>query len=163
MYVSPISTRLVRGKSTPAIRAMIYPCLCLCFWFGQITRTTPCRRTILHLSQIRLTDALTFIASSQCALDSDRAGSIPRSLHPPRAASRSSCPCLTPGAPPLRARLPPPPDTAPSAEPRAPCRSRGDRSFRRGGGVLSRRQHLRALIGHRHGVLEVRRQAAVLR
>jgi hypothetical protein len=34
----------------------------LCFWFEQITRTTPRRRTILHLSQIRFTDALTFIA-----------------------------------------------------------------------------------------------------
>jgi hypothetical protein len=34
----------------------------LCFWFVQITRTTPWRRTILHLSHIRLTDALTFIA-----------------------------------------------------------------------------------------------------
>jgi hypothetical protein len=36
----------------------------LCFWFEQITRTTPCRRTILHLTQILLTDALTFIAVS---------------------------------------------------------------------------------------------------
>jgi hypothetical protein len=33
----------------------------LCFWFEQITRTTPRRLTILHLSQIRLTDALTFM------------------------------------------------------------------------------------------------------
>ena len=30
----------------------------------QITRTTPRRRTILHLSQIRLTDALTFMTES---------------------------------------------------------------------------------------------------
>jgi len=29
----------------------------------QITRTTPRRRTILHLSQIRLTDARTFTTS----------------------------------------------------------------------------------------------------
>jgi small subunit ribosomal protein S13 len=36
----------------------------LCFWFVQITRTTPRRRTILHLSQIRFTDALTFIFGS---------------------------------------------------------------------------------------------------
>jgi len=38
-----------------------YPCLCLCFEFSQITRTTPLRCTILHLSQIFFTDALTFI------------------------------------------------------------------------------------------------------
>ena len=42
-----------------------YPCRCLCFEFVQITRTTPRRRTILHLSQIRFTDALTFIAMSR--------------------------------------------------------------------------------------------------
>src|SRR5436189_901236 len=66
MYVKPISTRLVRGRSTPAILAIIqsYPWRCLCFWLLQITRTTPRRRTILHLSQIRLTDARTFIRSS---------------------------------------------------------------------------------------------------
>src|SRR5258706_1884439 len=44
----------------PAIRAIPYPCLCLCFWFEQITNTTPWRRTILHFTQIFLTDDLTF-------------------------------------------------------------------------------------------------------
>src|SRR6266849_8360257 len=38
-----------------------YPCRCLCLEFSQITRTTPLRWMILHLSQIFLTDALTFI------------------------------------------------------------------------------------------------------
>jgi len=37
-----------------------YPCLCLCFGFSQMTRTTRFRFTILHLSQIFLTEALTF-------------------------------------------------------------------------------------------------------
>src|SRR5438270_6829905 len=54
---------LVRGRSTPEVRAIDYPCLCLCFEFSQITRTTPLRCTILHLSQIFFTDALTFIIS----------------------------------------------------------------------------------------------------
>jgi hypothetical protein len=37
----------------------------LCFWFGQITLTTPRRRTILHLAHTFFTDALTFIARSR--------------------------------------------------------------------------------------------------
>jgi hypothetical protein len=44
----------------------IYPCLCLCFEFSQITRTTPLRCTILHLSQIFFTDALTFMFPALC-------------------------------------------------------------------------------------------------
>src|SRR6266542_3307912 len=64
MYVKPISTLLLSGRSTPAMRAMSYPCLCLCLGIEQITRTTPLRCTILHLTQIFLTDALTFMALS---------------------------------------------------------------------------------------------------
>jgi hypothetical protein len=41
---------------------VVYPCRCL--WRGLLhtTNTTPRRRTTLHLSQIRLTLALTFMA-----------------------------------------------------------------------------------------------------
>jgi len=53
------------GKSTPAIRAKVfpplYPCLCLCRLFSQITLTTPFLRTILHLLHIFFMDGLTFM------------------------------------------------------------------------------------------------------
>src|SRR5438132_494657 len=83
---NPISARLFGGRSTPATRAiyslsnnsdddsipsqsqignwqseMIYPCRCLCFGLTQITRTTPFRWMILHLSHIFFTEARTFI------------------------------------------------------------------------------------------------------
>src|SRR6185436_17218501 len=51
----------VRRKIDSCYTCHGYPCLCLCFVFTQITRTTRLRCTILHLSQIFLTDALTFI------------------------------------------------------------------------------------------------------
>src|SRR5262245_35277039 len=69
----------------PAIRAMCYPCLCLCFAFVQMTRTTPRRRTTLHLSQIRFTDALTFmmsVPSGLCLSDYPAARAVScRQLH----------------------------------------------------------------------------------
>src|SRR5699024_8276880 len=40
------------------------PCRCLCRPLVQITLTCPCRRTIWHLSQIRLTLGLTFTSAA---------------------------------------------------------------------------------------------------
>src|SRR4051794_1226912 len=53
--------------STPAIRAIAYPCRCLCLGLVQMTMTVPCRRMTLQLSQRALTEALTFTGSS-CAV-----------------------------------------------------------------------------------------------
>ena len=55
------------------MRAMSrYPCLCLCFGLVQMTRTTPRRRTILHLLHIRLTDVRTFHAVLSPWIDAAR-------------------------------------------------------------------------------------------
>src|SRR5437899_7419523 len=50
--------------STPAMRAIDYPCRCLCFGLVQMTITVPWRRMTLQLSQRALTEALTFNGSS---------------------------------------------------------------------------------------------------
>src|SRR6185369_4665839 len=50
--------------STPAIRAIGYPCRCLCLGLVQMTITVPWRRMTLQLSQRALTEALTFNVSS---------------------------------------------------------------------------------------------------
>src|SRR5215208_5933407 len=50
--------------STPAIRAIGYPCRCLCLGLVQMTITVPWRRMTLQLSQRALTEALTFNGSS---------------------------------------------------------------------------------------------------
>src|SRR6267154_2907214 len=55
-----------------AIVLLCYPWRCLCLELTQITRTTPLRWMTLHLSQIFLTDALTFIISSQFSVVSSQ-------------------------------------------------------------------------------------------
>src|SRR6266540_6593977 len=64
MYRRATSTRLSRGRSTPAIRAIprsSYPCRCLWRGFEQITMTRPWRRISLHFSHILFTDGRTFM------------------------------------------------------------------------------------------------------
>jgi hypothetical protein len=41
MYVRATSTRFSRGMSLPAMRAINYPCRCLCFGLVQMTITVP--------------------------------------------------------------------------------------------------------------------------
>src|SRR5688500_14309928 len=94
---------------------MSYPCLCLCFAFVQMTRTTPRRRTTLHLSQIRLTDALTFITSPLFVHDSDRWPSTPLSPDRRRSPARNSVPPDSPDARSRCAVLPAPPEPDGSA------------------------------------------------
>ncbi|CRF52785.1 FIG00712803: hypothetical protein [Helicobacter ailurogastricus] len=46
------------------MRAIVYPCLCLCLGVTQITRITPRLLMTLHLSHIFFTEGLTFIEIS---------------------------------------------------------------------------------------------------
>src|SRR5687767_1984363 len=176
IYVRPISMRFVRGRSTPEIRAMSYPCRCLCFWFVQITRTTPRRRTTLHLSQIRFTDALTFIHASRWNLFHDSpAPVIPgRQLQSDLVAHEHPDERPARAGPRVRRHLPLPVDDH-AIE---PARQRlGDRPDDGARAVVPRvvfgqhlpgtrghaRQHQRTVLRNRHRVLEVRRKAAVAR
>src|SRR5262249_36937260 len=73
--VFPASSASFRGIS---------PQPCRCLWRGlaaQITRTTPLRRMILHLSQIFFTEARTFIRSDFPRYDA-RALSFPTATSP---------------------------------------------------------------------------------
>src|SRR5688572_12911013 len=66
----------------PAIIAALTRCYqpwrCLCRGSAQITRTTPLRRTILHLRQIFFTEAITFITASLCSKGDPTLGQIVR-------------------------------------------------------------------------------------
>jgi hypothetical protein len=67
IYVNAITPLYCLGISTPAIRAITYPCLCLNLgFFLLITYKRPFLRTILQSALLFLTDALTFILVSVC-------------------------------------------------------------------------------------------------
>src|SRR4051812_15097444 len=72
MYVRATSTRFSRGMSIPAMRAIDYPCRCLCLGLVQMTITVPWRRMTLQLSQRALMEALTFNVSSSVLLQAVR-------------------------------------------------------------------------------------------
>src|SRR5436190_20036249 len=92
MYVSDTSTRFSRGMSIPAMRAIGYPCRCLCLGLVQMTITVPWRRITLQLSQRALTEALTFTGSScrglvwfgllESVCDATAGQVVGRQLHP---------------------------------------------------------------------------------
>src|SRR5438445_10174318 len=81
MYVSPISRRFWLGTFTPAMRAMGYPCLCLCRGFVQMTMVLPCRLITRHRSHMGLTEARTFISSTLSVGDSTASEVVGRQFH----------------------------------------------------------------------------------
>src|SRR5436190_2587728 len=94
MYVSDTSTRFSRGMSIPAMRAIGYPCRCLCLGLVQMTITVPWRRITLQLSQRALTDALTFTIpriswSPEPVCDPAPGEVVGRQLHPDTVAGQN--------------------------------------------------------------------------
>src|SRR6188472_1521839 len=150
-------------------------------------RTTPRRRTTLHLSHIRFTDALTFMFSPSRFAHPDQSDSHdPRRTMRPRVTSRALTSTLTVSPTTSRTKLRPRPDGAcatnsppPATVTRynargriavtvpvtvlrpAPATALG--ALSRQGRSRPRGQHQRPGGGHCHRVLKVRRQAAVPR
>src|SRR5437763_13685568 len=63
------------------MRAMDYPCLCLCRGFVQMTMVLPCRLITRHRSHMGLTEARTFISSTLSVGDSTASEVVGRQFH----------------------------------------------------------------------------------
>src|SRR3954452_13266705 len=134
----------------PEMRAMPYPCRCLCRGFEQMTSTAPWRRMILHFSHMGLTEGRTFTLARFARSFLGGRGSVGAALEAAWASA------IAPGT--GRARRPRPAGARPRMVATGPCSGGG----RFAPDLVPGREDPRTFGGHGHGELEVGGQGAVL-